>query len=489
MRQLRRLLLICLAVLPLALGPGPAVAESLEGGMVGWAREDMARALSKYLPRRMAEEDVPGLSIAVVVDGHIVFEQGYGTSDFSGLSSVTANTLFEAASLGKPVAAMGALALVEEGKLSLDVPLGDKLELPWLGDEDDHKLITLRHVLTHTSGLSNLVWCCSDESWSTPGAQFSYSGVGYMYMGHVMAHVADMPFDRFMQTRVLGPLGMASSAYGLADPLVGTVSQGFAPYYHALLAFLIPLAFFLCLFVGVTALIVRFGLNRLKLNPIDIVPALVLSLVATLGLMGMIVGSWLLLFILAYVAAFGAILFVGTLFVLLAFAFLGLLGPADGTLARGQRRTDPVMMSVAFGLVLMASLFFVVGRNVPVPIMAGDTVNPAFSLRASAHDMGRFVEGLLADEILSAEMRRHMLTDSVPIEGAIGWGLGLGVRDGVTGRTGWQWGSNPGFQSIMVVNTDRQTGVVVLTNSAKAGPLVQEIAGHVMGEEPGWQVP
>ncbi|PCJ69934.1 MAG: hypothetical protein COA62_10590 [Rhodobiaceae bacterium] len=380
------------------------------------------------------------------------------------------------------------MALVEEGQLSLDAPLGSKLDVPWLGNKDDHELITLRQVLTHTSGLSNVVWCCSDESWAPPGERFSYSGVGYMYLGQVLAHVTDMPFDRFMQTRVLGPLGMASSAYGLADPLVATVARGFAPLFHLLLAFLLPLALFFLFLAGATALIVRFGLNRLKLNLIEIAPAVVLSLAGTLGLIGMTLGAWALLFIVAYVVAFGAALFIGTLVLLLVFAFLGLLGPSDGTLARGQRRTDPVMMSVAIGLVFIASLFFV-GRNVPVPAMAGDTVNPAYSLRASSHDMGLFVEGLLKGDVVGTEMRDKMLAQSIPIEEGIGWGLGLGVRDGVTGRTGWQWGSNPGFQSIMVVNLRRQTGVVVLTNSSKAGVLVQEIASHVMGEEPGWQIP
>lgn len=486
MRRCCDLFLACLAVFSAALSHNPVLAQ--EGGMVEWPREDMALALSNYLPRRMAEEDVPGLSIAVVMEGQIVFEQGYGTADFSGLSQVTANTLFEAASLGKPVAALGALALVEDGKLSLDGPLGVRLDVPWLGDDGDHSLITLRHVLTHTAGLSNFVWCCSDESWSPPGDQFSYSGVGYMYMGHVMAHVVDMPFDRFMRARVLGPLDMASSGYGLADPLVATVARGFAPLYHPLLAFLLPLTVFFLFSAGATALIVRFGFNRLKLNPIDIVPAIALSLVAALGLIGAVLGAWALAFIVAYVVAFGAALFIGTVALLLVFAFLGLLGPADGTLSRGQRRTDPVMMSVTFGLVFAVSLLFV-GRNVPVPAMAGDTVNPAFSLRASAHDLGLFVEGVLGGDVVGAEMRNRMLAESVSIDSNIGWGLGFGVRDGVTGRTGWQWGSNPGFQSIMVVNLGRQTGVVVLTNSSKAGPLVQEIAGHVMGETPGWQVP
>jgi len=303
-----------------------------------------------------------------------------------------------------------------------------------------------------------------------------------------MAHVGEAPFDKVMQARVLEPLGMASSGYGLADQLVVTVSRGFVPLSHPLLVFVVPFAIFLFLSAGITALVVRIGFNRLKFTLFDFVPAGVISLVGTGGLIGLLQGVWPLLFVTAYVVASGIFLFVGTLVVLLVFAFLGLLGPADGTLAGGQRRTDPLMVCVAFGLVVVLGLFFV-DRNVPVSAMAGDTVNPAFSFRASAHDLGLFVEGMLGGDVISAEMRRAMLTESVRVGGDIGWGLGFGVRQGTRGQTGWQRGSNPGFQSIMVVNPSRQTGVVVLTNSSKAGPLVQEIAGHVMGEEPGWRVP
>ncbi|MEQ9146026.1 MAG: serine hydrolase domain-containing protein [Parvibaculaceae bacterium] len=488
MSRIRSCLLFCLATAALLYGIGSARAVEVDGGMLAWPREDMARALSIYVPRRMAEEDVPGLAMAVVADGRLVFEQGFGTSDLADAAPVTPNTLFEAASLGKPVAAVGALSLVREGKLALDVPLGTKLEEPWLGDEDDHTAITLRQVLTHTSGLSNFVRCCSDESWETPGSGFSYSGVGYMYMGHVMAQVAEMPFDKFMRTRVLGPMGMDSSGYSLADPLVPTVARGFAPYYQPLLVFLLPTLGFFAVLAIVSALVVRVGLNRLKLNPVDFAPALILSILLTTTMIGVLFGLWALLFILAYVAAYAVFVLLASLMLLLVFAFLGLLGPADGTLARGESRTDPVVVAVAVAMVIASSFFFI-GRNVPVPAMAGDTVNPAFSLRASAHDLGRFVEGYLDGAVIGPHLRDRMLSETVPVDGPIRWGLGFGVREGATGMTAWQWGANPGFQAIMVVDPRRRAGVVVLTNTAKAGPLVQEIAGHVMGEEPGWRIP
>ncbi|MAN63630.1 MAG: hypothetical protein CMI60_16975 [Parvibaculum sp.] len=459
-----------------------------DGGMLGWPRAEMARALSLYLPRRMAEEGVRALSIAVIADGQIVFEQGYGTADIFGLEPVTANTLFEAASLGKPVAAVGALSMVREGLLDLDAPLGAKLAEPWLGDGDDHELITLRHVLTHTSGLTNFIRCCSDESWATPGEAFSYSGVGYMYMGHVMSVLDEKPFESVMRARVLGPFGMASSGYGLAEPLVPTVARGFVPFYQTLLALFVPL---LLLSIGsalLTFLVVRFGLNRLKLEPVDFAPAVFVSIVGTFGLIWLLLGGWGLLFVLGSVFVYLFLFFLGVLVLITAFAFLGLLGPADGTLSRGGQQTNPVAIAVAVGLVFTVSLLFM-ERNTPVPATAGDTINPASSLRASAHDLGLFVEGVLRGDVIGSELRDRVFQETVTIDAGIGWGLGFGTREGRNGLTGWQWGSNPGFQSLLVIDQGRRAGIVVLTNSSMAGPLVQEIAGHVMGEEPGWSLP
>jgi len=486
--QTKLLLTVLTAMLSYFVTPTIASASDKQGGMLGWPREEMARALSLYLPRRMSEEDVRGLSIAIVADGQIVFEQGYGTADVLGDVRVTSNTLFEAASLGKPVAAVGALSFVREGKLDLDTPVGRKLDEPWLGDGDDHALITLRHVLSHTSGLSNFIRCCSDESWTVPGESFSYSGVGFMYMGHVMAAVDEKSFGALMRARVLGPLGMASSGFGLAEPLVPTVARGFAPFYQTLLAFFIPLFSLLIVSFTLTALVVRFGFNRLKLEPVDFAPAIALSVLGTIGLIWLLLGGWGLLFILGYVSFYLLVLFLGSLVLALAFAFLGLLGPADGTLSRGGQQTNPVAVAVAIGMVFTASLFFM-ERNVPVPAKAGDAVNPASSLRASAHDMGLFVEGLLGGKVIGAVLRDQIIHDPVPIGQGIGWGLGLGTRDGQMGRTAWQWGSNPGFQSLMVVDPTRRAGIVILTNSSTAGAMVQEIAGHVVGEEPGWLLP
>ena len=266
------------------------------------------------------------------------------------------------------------------------------------------------------------------------------------------------------------------------------VARGFVPFYQVLLAFFLPLLLLSVVSALLTFLVVRFGLNRLKLEPVDFAPAVFVSLVGTLGLIWLLLGGWGLLFVLGSVIVYLLLFFLGVLVLITAFAFLGLLGPADGTLSRGGQQTNTVAVAVAVGLVFALSLL-IMDRNTPVPATAGDAINPASSLRASAHDLGLFVEGVLRGDVIGPELRDRVLVENVPIEAGIGWGLGFGTREGKSGLTGWQWGSNPGFQSLMVIDPKRRAGIVVLTNSSTAGPLVQEIAGHVMGERPGWSLP
>src|ERR1700677_656603 len=105
------------------------------------------------LQERMAALHVPGLSIAVIHHGAIEWAQGFGVMKVGG-APVTADTLFQAGSISKPVAALAALKLVQEGKLSLDADVNTELKswkLPY-GPEAKGKVVTLRELLTHTGG-------------------------------------------------------------------------------------------------------------------------------------------------------------------------------------------------------------------------------------------------------------------------------------------------------------------------------------------------
>jgi CubicO group peptidase (beta-lactamase class C family) len=211
----------------------------------------IARIESELLPRlvirgeliqtatledRMAQLRVPGVSIAVINNGEIEWARGYGMADVASGTPVTENTLFQAASISKPVAATAALRLVELGELDLDEDVNRRLT-SWQIPETRHtdrESVTLRKLVTHSAGLTvhgfpgygpeetvpstvgvlqgdgNTAAILSD---TTPGELWRYSGGGYTVMQLLLADVAGEPFAELMQDLVLDPVGMKTSTY------------------------------------------------------------------------------------------------------------------------------------------------------------------------------------------------------------------------------------------------------------------------------------
>lgn len=189
------------------------------------------------LAERMAALHVTGVSIAVIHDGKIEWARGFGLTRVGG-PPVTPDTLFQAASISKPVAAMGVLHLVEAGKLDLDTDVNRYLKtwkLP--GNEfTDKKKVTVRELLTHTAGLTvhGFPGYASDAPVPTlvqvldgqkpansapirvdtePGTIWRYSGGGYVVAQQVVMDLTGEPFPKFMHDTVLGPVGMTRSTY------------------------------------------------------------------------------------------------------------------------------------------------------------------------------------------------------------------------------------------------------------------------------------
>ena len=170
--------------------------------------------LERDVPELMKKDGVPGLSMAVIRNGKTTWVHGFGTKETKTNRPVTVETVFEAASLSKPVFAYGVLKLVELGKLGLDVPLTTYLPKPFIAGDDRLAKITARIVLSHRTGFPN--WPADDGSVSiyfTPGERFSYSGEGYIYLQRVVEQITGKPLNEYMTEAVFTPLGMASSSY------------------------------------------------------------------------------------------------------------------------------------------------------------------------------------------------------------------------------------------------------------------------------------
>ena len=187
---------------------------------------------------RMAHYKVPGLSIAVIDNDQVKWARGYGVVKAGGSEPVTSNTRFQAASVSKPVTALAALRLVQDGKLALDDPLDKKL-VSWKIPENDFtrkKKPTLRQVLDHSAGFSvhGFGGYEADGKHPTllqvldgappansgpirvefvPGTKFQYSGGGYTVLQKLLMDVTRKPFPELMKELVLDPVGMKESSY------------------------------------------------------------------------------------------------------------------------------------------------------------------------------------------------------------------------------------------------------------------------------------
>ena len=174
--------------------------------------------LEAAVTRLMREGEVPGLAIARVEDGRVTWVRGFGVANAERRNAVTERTVFEAASLGKPVVAYVALRLADEGKLDLDAPLTTYLPDPYVPDDARLARITARRVLTHTSGLPNGRTAGEPvRIHFAPGERFSYSGEGYNYLQAALERLTGEPLDTLARRLVFGPLEMTSSSFVWQD--------------------------------------------------------------------------------------------------------------------------------------------------------------------------------------------------------------------------------------------------------------------------------
>ncbi len=165
------------------------------------------------LANLLSDGQVPGLAYAVVGGGQIVDRGFVGVRDASTGKPVDENTVFEAASLSKPVFAYAVLQLVDAGILSLNDPLS-KYVPGYVKGDPRAELVTVGDVLSQTSGLQN--WRSKTSPLKTnfvPGSRFSYSGEGFIWLQQVAESITGQAFDELMVRLVFDPLEMKRSSY------------------------------------------------------------------------------------------------------------------------------------------------------------------------------------------------------------------------------------------------------------------------------------
>jgi CubicO group peptidase (beta-lactamase class C family) len=232
---------------------GPAcTAEPIlkvEGGLLPAVVVRGEGSAARGILERMQELNVPGASVAVIDGFQIEWAKGYGKAEAGTDVDVTAETLFQAASISKPVAAVAALKLVEEEKLGLDEDVNARLT-SWKLPENEfskEKKVTLRLLLSHGAGvtvhgfpgyaagkdLPTLIQILDGEGPANtapirvdkqPGTEWRYSGGGYTIVQQLIIDVTGRPFPDFLQEAVLEPLGMTGSTF--LQPLPSELAGG-----------------------------------------------------------------------------------------------------------------------------------------------------------------------------------------------------------------------------------------------------------------------
>jgi len=188
------------------------------------------------LAERMDDLGVPALSAAMWSGREIVWARAWGLADVESGRAATPETLFQAASISKPVASMGLLALVDDGLVDLDQDVNERL-VTWKVPPDDlteASPVTLRRLLSHTAGttvhgfpgyardaqIPSTVGVLDGEGNTDPvrvdiepGTEMRYSGGGYTIAQLLASDVSDRPFAELLSEKVLMPLGMTASSY------------------------------------------------------------------------------------------------------------------------------------------------------------------------------------------------------------------------------------------------------------------------------------
>ena len=218
----------------LARAQHPSLRDTPPDGQVSDAVDD-------YIKKAMSRQHIPGLSLVVVRDGKVVKAKGYGLASLELGVPASPETVYGLASATKPFVATAILLLVQDGKISLE----DKVSKYLNETPEAWKSVTIRHLLSHTSGIKDyssdlrraFPHDTSPEKFAqevmreplnfAPGEKWAYSNTGYVLLGMVVLKASGKSYDAFLQERVFKPLGMKATRRDSPDEVVPNRAAGY----------------------------------------------------------------------------------------------------------------------------------------------------------------------------------------------------------------------------------------------------------------------
>ncbi len=211
-----------------------------EKGVLHNFNATVAREVDHFIETYRQYYNIPGVSLALIKDGKLVYHKTYGVKNTFTKEPVDDNTLFEAASVTKPVFSLAVQRLAERGVIDLDKPLYLYLPYPDIAYDERYKLMTARHVLTHRTGFPNWRYMNPDGKLDlkfTPGTSYNYSGEGFEYLKLVVQQITGKKVEQVLQEEVIQPVGLWHTFFSRNDSLRRMVAEGHfdgLPNYDAL---------------------------------------------------------------------------------------------------------------------------------------------------------------------------------------------------------------------------------------------------------------
>lgn len=423
------------------------------------------------LKAEMDSHAIPGVAIATIGADDAVARVGMGITNQDTAEAVTDTTVFEAASLSKPVFAYIVLRLAQKGAIDLDKPLYEYGDFgpPEMRADENYKKLTARMILSHQAGLPNEF--SSPESMkylSAVGAKFDYSGVAYQFLAEVVEHITSSSLEALAQEE-FARLGMTDSSF---MPPTGC------------------------------------SLIRLPDEEQEPSPELIQKLLSNTG---------------DRHGQLSIILHKGKLFVAER--------DGDGSIQIKEQNSSQVdegaLQAINARFAQIPPFFWskpisVEARELPlVTTLVGHppkhaaviaighcqdgstnltqrfyTVHPAGSLYTTTADYARFLKACIDDPYIKSELFKPVVASlkdkdnkaisqgvSADVLQQLSWGLGIGLQKNANGDTiAFHWGDNGTGRNFTAINLRTQQAVVCFTNSAN-GPLVfQKIAEPVVGD-------
>ncbi len=199
-------------------------------------KSEKRERIEDFVSEQIAENNIPGISVAIVEDDSLIYAKGFGARDLGDNLPATKNTLYGVASITKSFTASSVMKLVEQGKLNLDDKISDYLPVKW-GDK-----VTIHNLLTHSSGMPSLgvsealidrlidmdergislsslddfyihLNSAEDEIAYKPGEKFFYFNSGYALLGQLIKEITGTEYTDFVKEKILGPLNMKRSRF------------------------------------------------------------------------------------------------------------------------------------------------------------------------------------------------------------------------------------------------------------------------------------